>query len=247
MAEENAPAKTNESPLSLSRLRQAFAAMLGEEAAGSGEQAAGNRDRGIPITEYGVQGTEQAERLASRSSLPAPCEINPRSVVEALLFVGRPDNGPFSSRELAAAMRGVSPSEIDAAVRELNSLYDKDAAPYKIEATNAGYRLVLRHEFARMRDKFYGTVRQAKLSPAALEVLSIIAYNQPVAAEKINELRGAPNGPALATLVRRRLVRLDRPVDSGATPLYSTTERFLKLFGLDSLDALPRSEELEKV
>ena len=143
-------------------------------------------------------------------------------------------------------MRGVSPSEIDAAVRELNAQYEQDEAPYRIDGTNAGYRLVLREEFERMRDKFYGTVREAKLSPAALEVLSIVAYNQPATAEKINELRGAPNGAALSTLVRRRLVRLDRPAEDGAKPHYSTTERFLKLFGLESLDALPRSEELEK-
>jgi segregation and condensation protein B len=165
-------------------------------------------------------------------------------VIEALLFVGRPDNGSFASRELAAAMRGVSPTEIDAAVSDLNALYDADEAPYVIEGTSGGYRLVLRGEFQRMRDKFFGTVREAKLSPAALEVLSIIAYNQPVTADRINELRNSPNGAAIATLVRRKLVRLDRPSESTATPRYSTTERFLKLFGLDSLESLPRSEEV---
>jgi segregation and condensation protein B len=172
--------------------------------------------------------------------------VNPRSVVEAILFVGRPDSRALSARELAAAMRGVSPGEIDAAVRELNKLYEADETPYHIEGTGAGYRLVLRESFARMRDKFYGRAREAKLSPAAIEVLSIIAYNQPITAHEINELRGAPNGAALSTLVRRRLVRLDRS-EIGAPPRYATTERFLKLFGLESLGALPRSEELEKV
>ena len=75
-------------------------------------------------------------------------------------------------------------------------------------------------------------------------MLSIIAYNQPVSAERINEIRNAPNGVAISTLVRRRIVRLDRPGEAGAKPHYSTTERFLKLFGLDNLGALPRSEEL---
>jgi segregation and condensation protein B len=161
-----------------------------------------------------------------------------------MLFVGRPDNGAFSPRELAAAMRGVSPAEIDDAVAELNATYDADLAPYVIESTGAGYRLALRGEFERMRDKFYGTVREAKLSPAAMEVLSIIAYNQPVSAERINELRNAPNGVALSTLVRRKIIRLDRPNEPSAKPQYSTTERFLKLFSLQSLDELPRSEEV---
>jgi segregation and condensation protein B len=145
---------------------------------------------------------------------------------------------------LAAAMRGVSPGEVDAAVTELNALYDQDRTPYAIEQTSGGYRLVLRGEFQRLRDKFYGTVREAKLSSAAMEVLSIIAYNQPVTAARIHELRNAPNGAALSTLVRRKIVRLDRPNEAGAEPQYSTTDRFLKLFGLESLEELPRSEEV---
>jgi segregation and condensation protein B len=162
-----------------------------------------------------------------------------------MLFVGRPDNGPLSGRELAAAMRGVSPGEIEAAVGELNSTYDADGAPYHIEHTNGGYRLVLRNVFQRMRDKFYGRVKETRLSPAVLEVLSVLAYNQPVTADHLSELRGAPRGAALATLVRRQLVKLEKAADDGKSQ-YSTTDRFLKLFGLESLDALPRAEELEK-
>jgi segregation and condensation protein B len=214
----------------LSRLREAFAAMLGGEPPKSGHRQA-NRQ-------------EPSDDLAPRSSPPATCEINPRSVIESLLFVGRPENGAFSSRELAAAMRGVSPAEIDAAVIELNSVYDADGTPYVIDGTSTGYRLVLRSEFGRMRDKFYGAVREARLSPAALEVLAIIAYNQPVSAARINELRNAPNGAAIATLVRRRLVCAVRSAEVGAEPVYSTTDRFLKLFELDSVEALPRSEEV---
>jgi segregation and condensation protein B len=101
----------------------------------------------------------------------------------------------------------------------------------------------MRREFQRMRDKFYGTVREAKLSPAAMEVLSIIAYNQPVTAERINELRKSPNGAAISTLVRRQIVKLERPGGAGMAA-FSTTERFLRLFGLESLEELPRSEEV---
>jgi segregation and condensation protein B len=164
-----------------------------------------------------------------------------------MLFVGRPDNRPYTSRELAAAMRGVSPDEIEAAIFELNSGYNADQAPYQIEQENGAYRLVLRGEFERMRDKFYGRVKEARLSPVALEVLSVLAYNQPATVEQLNELRGSPSGAALATLVRRRLVKVERPAEAGAPAQYSTTDRFLSLFGLESLAALPRSEELEKV
>jgi segregation and condensation protein B len=217
-----------ESPLSLGRLQEAFAAMLGNQESRSEEREISPRP----------------QRLVPS---PETCEINPRSVLEAILFVGQPDNRQLSSRELAAAMRGVSPSEIEAAITELNSVYDADATPYRIEQTNGGYRMVLRAEFERMRDKFYGRVKEARLSPAALEVLSVLAYNQPATAEQLNKLRGAPSGAALSTLVRRRLVRLERPSEERGQPQYSTTERFLKLFGLQTLEALPRAEELEKV
>jgi segregation and condensation protein B len=77
-------------------------------------------------------------------------------------------------------------------------------------------------------------------------VLSVLAYNQPATVEQINQLRGAASGAALAMPVRRRLARQDRPADGGQ-PTYSTTDRFLSLFGLESLESLPRSEELEKI
>jgi segregation and condensation protein B len=228
-------AQNESSPLSLNRLREAFAQMLGTGPDGDS----------IPPAEAGSPKKNSAPRR-NDVLMNVACQINPRSVVEAILFVGRPDNGSTSARELAAAMRGVSPAEIDAAVAELNALYDDDATPYRIEGTSAGYRLVLRHDFQRMRDKFYGRVREAKLSPAALEVLSIVAYNQPMTAEQINELRGAASGAVLATLVRRQLIRLERAANPGESPRYWTSERFLRLLGLENLAALPRSEELEK-
>jgi segregation and condensation protein B len=229
-----APANAaKESPLSLSRLRDAFASMLGTS---KEEKPAAPTSSVSPATEGGSFGETTLRR----------CEINPRTVVEAMLFVGRPDSGPLSARELAAAMRGVSPGEIEAAVEQLNSTYDADGAPYWIEQNNGGYRLVLRDEFDRMRDKFYGRVKEARLSPAVLEVLSVLAYNQPATADHLSELRGAPSSAALSTLVRRRLVKLERAGEGGKVTQYSTTERFLKLFGLESLDSLPRAEELEK-
>lgn len=223
-----------ESPLSLTRLREAFAAMLG-----SGSQTEKPREENT--TAASNAGDEVDEPTSTRT-----CEINPRTVVEAMLFVGRPDNGPLSSRELAAAMRGVSPAEIESAVAALDALYTADGAPYRIEQTSGGYRLVLRDEFERMRNKFYGRVKEARLSPAVLEVLSVLAYNQPATADQLNELRGAPSGAALSTLVRRKLVKVERTGEGGKTSHYSTTERFLKLFNLDSLEALPQTEDLER-
>lgn len=164
-----------------------------------------------------------------------------------MLFVGRPDGSPFTSRELAAAMRGVSPAEIDAAVAELNAAYERDAAPYEITGSAAGYKMQLRAELHRMRNKLHGRTREAKLTPAAVEVLSIVAYSQPTTATAVAELRGLPSGAVLQSLVRRKLLRVDRPADRTQQPQYSTTDRFLRVFGLENIAALPRNEELEKL
>jgi segregation and condensation protein B len=222
--------KPDESPLSLRRLRDAFAAMLKPQ-------------ENSPATNTPPKPAEHRNTQA----LHNPCETNPRSVIEAMLFVGRPDNGAMSARELAAAMRGVSPAEIDAVIRELNTAYEQDGAPYAVMGSSNGYRLELLPEFGRVRDRFFGRVREARLSPAALEVLAIVAYHQPVTVDDTNQLRGSPSGPILATLVRRQLLRIDRPEQRGTPPLYSTTPRFLRLMGLESLSALPRTEELEKL
>lgn len=232
-SQASAPA-AEQSPLSLNRLRAAFAQMLGA----STEPAPRAKAAPQPAA------TRSAE---PRAALADPCEISPRTVVEAMLFVGRPDGAPFTARELAASMRGVSPAEIDVAVGELNAVYARDAAPFEITSSAQGYRLQLRASLNRMRDKLHGRARETRLTPAAIEVLSIVAYNQPTTVEAINELRGTPSGSALQSLVRRKLVCVERSAERGVPSQYATTDRFLRLFNLENLAALPRNAELEKL
>src|SRR4051794_27547263 len=80
----------SESPLSLSRLRDAFAAMLA------------GRETEKPVASGSRDSPKLGNGSPPRRTALRPCEINARTVVEAMLFVGRPDNGPLSARELAA-------------------------------------------------------------------------------------------------------------------------------------------------
>jgi segregation and condensation protein B len=233
--------------LSLDELSQAFAGMLG-----SGED---------PYAEPAPEESEDEAALiealgpAARSELPSArrepsaddaCEISPRSILEAMLFVGNRDNTPLSSQRIAGMMRGVRAAEIDELVNELNQQYDSNGCPYRIYSEADGYRLMLREEFNRIRDKFYGRMRQARLSPPAIEVLSIIAYQGPQTSDEVNRLRGTPSGAILSQLVRRQLLRIERELAAPRSPRYHTTARFLELFGLESLDDLPRSQEIER-
>jgi segregation and condensation protein B len=163
--------------------------------------------------------------------------------LEAVLFVGHPNNEPLTSHQIATLMRGVRPSEVDQLVRDLNRQYAEEGCPYCVESIGSGYRLVLRPQYDSWRSRFYGKIRQARLSQAAIDVLAIVAYRQPVQRGEIDKLRGKPSGAILSQLVRRKLLRIEGRDGPQRMPLYRTTDRFLALFELDSLDELPRGQE----
>ena len=101
----------------------------------------------------------------------------------------------------------------------------------------------LRSEYAPLRDLFYGRVREARLTQPAIDVLAIVAYRQPVTRQELDQVRGKPSGAMLAQLLRRGLLRLDREDGTAKATHYRTTERFLQLFGLESLSELPQSQD----
>jgi segregation and condensation protein B len=212
-------------PLSVDQLTQAFAQLMGK----TGSDAA---------TES--QPTESEPPLTAEDGDPAP---TPAAVVEAILFVGHPQNEPLSSRLIAGYLRGISPGEVDDLIEQLNDGYRKQLTPYQIVSEGAGYRMALRPEFNRLRDRFFGRVKLARLSQAAIDLLAIVAYQQPIPRSAIDRLRGKPCGAVLNQLVRRELLRVERTSEKPARTLYWTTDRFLDLFGLDSLDDLPRHED----
>ena len=172
-------------------------------------------------------------------------DVSPLRILEAMLFVGSPSNEPLPAERAASVMRGVEAEEIHELVRQLNDEYTAHRCPYRIVSEGPGYRLALSDEYRRLRDKFHGRVRQARLSQAAVEVLAVVAYNEPLTAEEVSKLRNTPSSAVLSQLVRRQLLRLERPEQEPRTPRYYTTPRFLSLFGLESLEELPQSQDLD--
>lgn len=226
----------DDSGLSLSELSAAFTRMLGQ----------GDDPYDSGPTPPPAEPLAALRAVADPSFDDGECAVSPRSILEALLFVGHPQNQPLTSEQIAGLMRGVRPAEVDELVRELNAQYRADRRPYRIATASGGYRLTLRDRFARLRDRFYGKTREARLSPAALETLAIVAYNEPVAVERINDLRGKPSGAVLRQLVRRELVRIERGAEAPRAQRYRVTKRFLRLFGLASLDDLPRGRDVDR-
>jgi len=172
-------------------------------------------------------------------------EINPRSILEAMLFVGDIGGEPLTAKYIASLMRGVSPREIGELVAELNEIYDEEDCPYRIASVGVGYSLLLREQFSALRDKFYGRIRAAKLSQQAVDVLALVAYRQPLTTDEVNELRGRPSGTVLSQLVRRQLLRIERPETKPRKPCYFITDRFLDLFGMSGIEELPHSHDID--
>jgi len=173
------------------------------------------------------------------------CPITPTSILEAMLFVGNSNAEPLTPQQAAELMRGVEPGEIAGLVDGLNRRYTQRGCPYEIVGEGAGYRLTLRAAFNGVRQVFYGKVREARLSQAAIDVLALVAYRQPITADEVQQMRGRPSSRLLAQLVRRGLLRIERAEAMPRVAHYRTAERFLRLFGLENLDDLPHSEELD--
>lgn len=165
-------------------------------------------------------------------------------IVEGMLFVGHADGRPLTSRVMASHIRDVSPQEVDSIIADLNEIYDRVGCCYTIESEGAGYLMRLRAEHDAVRHWLSGRTKQVKLSPPAIEVLSIVAYRQPITAEEIGKIRGSRSDSLLSQLVRRGLLQLERP-NGVPKPVYRTTERFNQLLNIKSPAELPHSEDLD--
>lgn len=231
------PSPADDQGLSLEELSTAYAELLQrgsspyEDPAGADpETPAMTIDEAIPLIEEPSAGDEG-------------CDLTPRSILEAMLFVGNSQNQPLTARQVAALMRGVRPQEIDDLVQELNDQYASEQCPYFVASVDAGYMLQLRDEYMGLRENFYSRVKDAKLTQQAVDVLAIVAYKQPMTREQVDKIRGRPCGSVLSQLVRRQLLRIERSNSKDKTVHYHTTDRFLRVFGLESLDELPDSQE----
>jgi segregation and condensation protein B len=232
----------NDDGISLDELSQAYVALLSKGSDPYSNESEPTTEERLPPEIVEVID----DPVIERERQPPDGDVTPRGILEAMLFVGHPTGEPLTSERIASFMRGVRPAEIDELVRELNAEYDEVGAPYLIVSDGPGYRMELRPDFAGLREAFYGKIREARLSQAAIDVLAIVGYHQPVGLEEIDRLRGKSSGAIVAQLVRRDLLLCSRVGAGRAKVQYTTTRRFLSLFGLEDISQLPRSRDFER-
>ena len=175
-------------------------------------------------------------------------EVSPESIVEAMLFVGNPENRPLQAGEMASLMRGVEEGDVEELVNSLNESYRASSSPFEVVCDEQGYRLVLASDYEFCRQRFYREEKAATLSQSIVDVLALVAYLQPVTKKLIEKKRMKSSGSILNQLVRRRLIAIERRTAEGSKrpqTFYRTTERFLELFGLEQLEELPQSQAFD--
>jgi segregation and condensation protein B len=122
---------------------------------------------------------------------------------------------------------------------------DEREAPFQVTEIAGGFQLATRPAYSQWVRRLFKDKTTLRLSPSAMETLSIIAYKQPITRGEIEEIRGVEVSGVMETLLDRRLVKMvGRREALGRPWLYGTTTEFMKQFGLKSLGELPNLEEL---
>lgn len=158
------------------------------------------------------------------------------AAVEALIFAA---GEPVSTRRLADVLE-VELEDVRLAIQLLQSRFRGAERGIHLERVAAGWQFRTAPVFGAQVLQMLGH-RPTKLSRAALEILAVVAYRQPVTRHEIDRLRGVDSGGVLRKLLDRKLVRVGGRRDEPGRPLeYRTSGAFLEMFALPSLGALPR-------
>lgn len=169
-----------------------------------------------------------------------PAEI--AAVVEAILFT---TDTPLAAGKIASIAQLGGQKVVKTAVRTLNERYEQVGASFRIEEIGGGYQMLTMPEYHDVLGRLSKVRNDSKLSQAAMETLAVIAYRQPVIRADIEAIRGVASGEVLRGLMERGLAKIvGRAEVIGRPMLYGTTRKFLDVFGLGSLEDLPRVEEL---
>ena len=162
--------------------------------------------------------------------------------LEAILFA----SGEPIEREKLAQTLETDVRTLDAAVDGLNEYYSDNQRGFEILELDTCFQMTTRAFYGEITRRALDHRRNTPLSNAAMEILAVIAYNQPVTKGYIEQIRGVDCFYGINSLIEKGLVeergRLDAP---GRPHLYGTTADFLRCFGLESLDDLPRLSGIE--
>ncbi len=165
------------------------------------------------------------------------------AIVEAILFL---ESDPVEVKTLAKISR-LDKDIIEGALEYLEKHYNEDGHGLSLREIGGGYLLSPKEDLWEDLKERYGKKNDARLSRAAMETLSIIAYSQPITRGEIEGIRGVSADGMIKLLLSRNLVKEVGKKDAPGRPVqYGTTREFLKVFRLSSISDLPKLDELNQ-
>ena len=167
--------------------------------------------------------------------------MNLLGILEGILFVVG-DEG-ITLNQICEILN-VDLEESKRLLMELKKTYETEDRGIRISYLGDAFKLTTKKEHKEYYQRLIETPESNTLSPAALETLAIIAYNQPVTRAYVDTVRGVDSSYAVSSLVERGMIESKSRLDAPGRPmLYTTTSAFLRCFGLTSLDELPKLSE----
>lgn len=204
------------------------------------DEAAGNA--GAEEAAADAPSEEEADRGPGPGADLTDEQLEERAL--ALLFAS-PD--PLSVGRLVSLLERPPAARVRTAIESIGHRLQSAGLPLQLRGIRGGYMVMTIPEMGEVVGRLARGPAIERISPAALETLSIVAYRQPVTKAEIEAIRGVQAGPILRSLVDRGLARVTGRADVPGHPLqYGTTKDFLDRFGLMGLDDLPRDAELAR-
>lgn len=166
-----------------------------------------------------------------------------KKIIEAVLFVS---DKPLSIDTLKEVLKDMQPTDIRAIVENLNKEYAASGRSFSIKEIAGGFQMMTDPIYSKSISALYKRPPD-RLTGPGLETLAIIAYKQPITRSGIEAIRGVNVDGVLRTLEERALIRTRGRLEAPGRPiLYGTTNEFLQLFGLKSLEDLPKLKEFQE-
>ncbi|HVY54753.1 MAG TPA: SMC-Scp complex subunit ScpB [Thermodesulfobacteriota bacterium] len=168
-----------------------------------------------------------------------------KKAIECIVFVS---DQPVSVDKLQQVFTEIERADIKKYLKELIQEWESLGRGIVLEEVAGGYQFRTDTAYSEYITNFNKRIKKFRLSRAALEVLAIIAYKQPVTRVEVESIRGVDSSGVINALLERRILEIKgRKEVIGKPFLYGTTGEFLEVFGLKSLSDLPTLKEIDEI
>ncbi|CAI2674495.1 SMC-Scp complex subunit ScpB [Apilactobacillus apinorum] len=166
--------------------------------------------------------------------------VNKLAELEGLIYISGEDG---ISEEQLIEMLKIDGDKLNELISQLSDKFNRDDSAFTIMQYSDKYRLATKEELDDLMKNYLKSDESISLTQTALEALTIIAYNQPITRVEVDDIRGVNSSKTVQRLLRQGLIETSGYKKVPGHPkLYKTTDNFLKLFGIKSLDELPKIE-----